>query len=112
MASLYRKNTVLVEPHLPLAYDSAGSQIDTYGSAVSLVCNVQVNGLEPTQLLNSKQKTARLFSHYPNGVKMRDRVTWNNQRFVVKEVIPYYNYIDFGFHHIEAEMETLESTVV
>lgn len=110
--TLYNKHIVMLESVNPLTLDSTGSQKETYAAAVPLVCNVQLNGAEPTVLGVPAPYAGKIFAQPFAVFKARDLVTHQGRKFRIDGVkMIQQNIPPYADHHLEGTLYALDSIV-
>jgi hypothetical protein len=107
---LYEKHTVTVYPVNAISVDDVGGQKDSYGTPYDLVCNVQVSNVDPTDFNPARQ--GKLFTRVTNGVKTRDQFMHLGLRWRVIGIIAPLTNLAHTQHHLEADVEVVETSVV
>lgn len=110
--TLYNKFRVILEPVNSLTADSTGAQIETFGTARALTCNVQISGNEGVEPGVYQPVAGLIFAAGEGSFKARDRVTHLGRLFRIQGVKKIYENIPpYQFHHLEGSLVALESTV-
>lgn len=108
---LYDKHTVTVLPSLPVGQDDVGGQVDTFGTAYTLKCNMQTTNVEPTNFTPGP-RTGKLYTRNLSGVKTRDVVVdADGVRWRVGGTEIPKNHVNREPHHLEADIEVISSSV-
>ncbi len=107
---LYDKNTVIVHPVNPIGQDDLGGQTESYGATYELACNVQVSSPEPTDFIAGPRQ-GKLYTRNLTGVKPRDVFIYEGVRWRVKGIDVLTSHIERKEHHLEADVEVIETSV-
>jgi len=107
---LYDKEIVTVHPVNPIAQDDIGGQTESYGTPYNLKCNVQVTAIEPTDF-QAGPRQGKLYTKDLVGVKPRDVVMHGGVRWRVKGIDVVKSSVERKDHHLEADIEVMETSV-